>query len=55
MLILVYLFVLDIDDCDGITCQNGGTCIDAVNAYSCNCAPGYDGDHCENGNFKDFL
>ncbi len=38
---------IDIDDCAGDPCLNGGTCADGVNGFSCNCAPGYDGDTCE--------
>ena len=44
---------LDIDDCDANQCENGGTCQDEINAYSCVCAPGYTGNNCEIGN--DFL
>jgi len=29
--------------CQGVTCQNGGTCIDG----SCNCPPGYSGQFCQ--------
>ena len=38
----------DIDDCADAPCQNSGTCIDAVGAFSCECADGYDGDTCDN-------
>ncbi|XP_078659592.1 uncharacterized protein LOC144904521 [Branchiostoma floridae x Branchiostoma belcheri] len=37
----------DTDDCDGVTCQNGGTCVDGDNTYTCDCVSGYEGDHCE--------
>ena len=39
----------DIDECASSPCQNGGSCIDALNAYSCNCILGYEGDNCEIG------
>ena len=39
---------IDIDDCTSECCQNGGTCIDGVNEFSCECVEGYDGDYCEN-------
>jgi hypothetical protein len=38
----------NIDDCPGNMCQNGGTCIDGVNAYRCKCPPSFTGDFCEN-------
>ncbi|HTN92679.1 MAG TPA: calcium-binding EGF-like domain-containing protein [Sorangium sp.] len=28
-------------------CQNGGTCQSVSNAYTCSCAPGYEGGNCE--------
>ena len=37
---------VDIDDCASDPCQNGGTCTDKVNAFSCACASGYEGDTC---------
>ena len=42
-------FFLDIDDCYSSSCLNGGTCVDGVNSYSCKCADGFKGVHCENG------
>ena len=46
---------LDIDDCVTIPCQNGGSCTDQVNSYTCNCADGYDGTNCETGNDATFF
>ena len=37
----------DIDECSSSPCQNGGTCTDAVNSYTCACVDGYNGDDCE--------
>ena len=37
-----------IDDCASVSCGNG-TCVDGVNNYTCDCHPGYAGDHCEIG------
>jgi Notch-like protein len=39
-------YYLDIDDCKHTPCKNNGTCIDQVNGYTCQCLPGYIGDHC---------
>ena len=49
--ICVVIFVSDIDDCIGVVCQNGGTCIDQVNAYFCDCAVDFEGQNCERPNF----
>ena len=37
----------DIDDCEGVVCQNGGTCEDGVNYFNCACVAGYSGENCE--------
>ena len=47
---LIKTFALDINECATSPCQNGGSCIDQINAYTCNCVDGYDGLNCENGN-----
>jgi len=47
--------LLDIDECVNHTCQNGGSCVDGVNNYSCNCMPGFTGDRCQTGNTFPFL
>ena len=39
-----------IDECASSPCQNGGTCVDDINSYSCNCDVGYEGTNCETGN-----
>ena len=37
------------DGLDQSPCQNGGSCIDAVNGYKCDCKDGYIGDNCQTG------
>ncbi len=38
---------VDIDECLGNPCQNGGICIDGINSYSCDCLEDTSGDNCE--------
>ena len=38
------------NDCEGITCQNGGTCQDKTNGYMCNCQEEFSGINCQNDN-----
>ena len=47
--ILTPLLLSDIAECQSDPCQNGGTCTDQVNSYSCACVAGYTGDDCETG------
>ena len=39
----------DIDECTSDHCQNGGTCIDQVTGYICQCALGYTDLQCHTG------
>ena len=41
----------DTDECASYPCQNGGTCVDGVNQFSCKCVPGFEGDLCDSGKF----
>ena len=43
------IFVSDIDECDSSPCQNGGTCHNGQNMYTCTCLPGWTGQNCEIG------
>ena len=36
----------EIDECASNPCQNGGTCIDQVNSYSCECPHDFYGHNC---------
>ena len=46
----IQILYADIDECASSPCQNGGTCVDGVNSYTCNCDVGYAGKNCETGN-----
>lgn len=37
----------DINECSSGPCQNGGTCTDGVNGYTCRCVSGWEGDRCD--------
>ncbi|KAI8483784.1 hypothetical protein Bbelb_384420 [Branchiostoma belcheri] len=38
---------LHIDECASSPCQNGESCIDGINSYSCSCLNGFQGVNCE--------
>ena len=44
-------FSTDIDDCSPSPCENGGTCTDLVDDFSCDCAAGFSGETCETSIF----
>ena len=52
---VVNIFLSDIDECASNPCQNGGSCSDGINGYTCDCVDGYDGADCENGKFDGML
>ena len=43
----VFYDISDIDDCQSISCLNGGSCRDEVGGFSCDCLPGYTGTMCD--------
>ena len=46
---------LDIDDCNPNPCENGGTCTEWVNDYTCDCIEGWQGENCEIPGNNEFL
>ncbi|KAG9342195.1 hypothetical protein JZ751_016697 [Albula glossodonta] len=38
---------VDVDDCEGHACQNGATCLDGVDLYTCVCPPDFTGPLCQ--------
>jgi len=38
----------DVNECLSGPCQNGGTCVDEINMFVCNCPQGFSGKMCEN-------
>ena len=52
---LFFSHLIDIDECSSNPCENGGTCNDAVDMYTCDCAAGYNGDNCETSKFSVIL
>ena len=43
------IIIADTDECASNPCQNGATCEDGVNSWSCDCVEGYIGDTCSIG------
>ena len=39
----------DGDQCAGVACENGGVCVDQLDAFECACPTGFEGDLCELG------
>jgi len=50
--VINFVYSADIDECASNPCQNGGTCVDNVNGFTCACVSGYDGTSCETGRIQ---
>ena len=50
-----HTFLPDIDECASAPCQNDGSCLDAINGYTCDCVDGYEGTDCEIGKFDHLM
>ncbi|XP_076079092.1 collagen alpha-6(VI) chain-like [Mytilus galloprovincialis] len=37
----------DINECEGVTCLNQGTCVDHIGYFTCNCRQFFEGTYCE--------
>ena len=48
------MFVIDTDECESSPCLYGGTCLNGVGRYTCQCPRGLAGGQCEQGESKDF-
>ena len=47
-----YILSADIDECAIAPCQNGGTCVDGVNKFQCDCQVEYTGGFCQRKSFQ---
>ena len=41
------MLISAIDDCNPNPCENGGTCTDGINAFTCDCEEDFTGLRCE--------
>ena len=48
---LKFVFFSDVNECGSNPCQNGGSCADLINSFSCSCRPGFSGNFCETSLF----
>ena len=45
------IFMIGEDNCVGVDCQNGGSCQDGIDTFTCLCKTGYTGDLCATGEY----
>ena len=46
IVVLYFFMFLDVNECDSSPCQNGGTCVDEIYGYTCQCTDAWFGDTC---------
>ena len=49
--ILITFSIAEILECNSNPCLNGATCFEGINGYLCQCPDGYEGTHCETGEY----
>ena len=42
-----YFIPVEIDECESFPCVNGGSCLDQIDSYQCQCRDGFTGVNCE--------
>lgn len=50
----LFLSFLDVDECASSPCQNGATCNNGRDNYTCTCAAGWTSTNCDVGRYIDF-
>ena len=45
--VLGTLCEINLNECSSHKCENGGSCIDGIDGYTCSCGEGYTGVYCE--------
>jgi hypothetical protein len=45
-LVIIFILYIDINECVDHACENGATCVDGINQYTCTCVAGYTGEFC---------
>lgn len=53
MFCFISFHLTDIDECSGGPCEHGGTCIDLVGGFRCECPPEWTGDLCQVGKYEE--
>lgn len=54
-LLMCFRCETEIDECESNPCLNGGTCLDRLNHFQCECVRGFRGTLCERNVSKDIV